>query len=82
MMMNEHSSCKKVLLAVNEGCRVMYCESHCMAEVEIGALSLRFDVEAFASLQELFDEAIKKIAVIQASKSMQHALMTKLRNAH
>ncbi len=80
--MDEHSSCRKVLLAANEGCRVLYCEAHCMAEVEVGALSLRFDVEAFASLHELFDEAIKRISVINVSKSVHQTLMTKLKNAH
>lgn len=80
--MDEHHSCKKVLLASNDGCRVIYCEAHCMAEVEIGALSLRFDEEAFASLQELFDEAVKRISVLNTTKSVQQTLMTKLRNAH
>ncbi len=81
--MNAHSNCKRVLLASNVGgCRVVYCEAHNTAEVEIGALSLRFDVEAFASLHELFDEAIKKISVIQSSQSMHESLMIKLRKAH
>lgn len=74
------NDCKKVILAGNDGCRVMYCELHQVAELEIGALSLKLDVEAFSSLNELINEATQKIAVIHQARNIQDNLMRKLKN--
>ncbi len=69
--MKDFNSCKKVLLAGAEGCRVVYCETHQVAEMEIGALSLRFDLETFGNLQALMTEAQHKIQRIQTTRAEQ-----------
>jgi hypothetical protein len=69
--MKDSNSCKKVQLAGGEGCRVVYCETHQVAEMEIGALSLRFDIETFANLQVLMTEAQHKIQHIQSTRAEQ-----------
>ncbi len=73
-------ACNKVVLARNEGCRVMFCESHQVAELEIGALSLRLDIEAFSTLNELLMEATQKIALLQNVKIQHQQLMHKMQH--
>jgi hypothetical protein len=80
--MNTHLRCIKIPLAGNDGCRISYCETHQIAELEIGALSLRLDIEAFTTLSDLINEANDKITKIQASKQSLNAFMSKLKDAH
>jgi hypothetical protein len=79
-MMSEGYGCQKVRIAGCDGYRVMYCETHQVAELEIGALSLRLDIEAFSALHALLGEASQKINVIQSAKATQDGLMVRLRN--
>jgi hypothetical protein len=80
--MNYNAPCNKVLLAGNDGCRVTYCETHQAAELEIGAFSLRLDVEAFATLNDLINEASTKIGALHNAKQSYSGLMQKLRGTH
>lgn len=61
--------CKRILLAGVDGCRVSYCEDCHVAEVEVGALSLRLEAHAFANLSEIMQEASAKLAAFHAAKS-------------
>jgi hypothetical protein len=63
------SSCKRILLAGQEGCRVAYCEDCRVAEIEVGALSLRLEMQAFTNLSEILKEASAKLAAYQAAQS-------------
>ncbi len=74
------NECKKVMLAGNDGCRVMYCETHQVAELEIGALSLRLDIEAFNTLNELLIDATQKIDLLQHVKIQQQQLMLRIKH--
>jgi hypothetical protein len=56
--------CNRIVLAGCQGCRVLYCEACNVAEVEIGALSLRLEIYAFNSLGEMVKEAGKKLAIM------------------
>lgn len=59
--------CKRIVLAGIHGCRVSYCEDCRVAEIEVGALSLRLEVQAFGNLTEVLREANAKLdAFIQA----------------
>ncbi|HEY8119353.1 MAG TPA: hypothetical protein VIE91_08955 [Methylophilaceae bacterium] len=55
--MKPSNNCKRVILAGKDGCRVMFCEDCNVAEVEVGALSLRLEVQAFTTLSEMLQEA-------------------------
>ncbi|WP_234406007.1 hypothetical protein [Methylobacillus glycogenes] len=52
-----------------------------MAEVEVGALSLRLEAQAFNSLAELLQEAAARLAVFSAAKS-QSQFTTSIKNVH
>ncbi len=80
--MDEHQGCKKIMLAGNHGCRVSYCETHQVAELEIGALSLRLDIEAFSTLNELLNESMQKIALVSKVKAEHESLFNRLGKAH
>jgi hypothetical protein len=80
--MQHQTPCNKILLAGNEGCRVTYCETHQTTELEIGAFSLRLDIEAFSTLNALINEAMAKINTLHASKQSYQTLMQTLMNKH
>ncbi|MDO8960475.1 MAG: hypothetical protein Q7V02_00115 [Methylophilus sp.] len=80
--MQHQTPCNIILLAGNEGCRVTYCETHQTTELEIGAFSLRLDIEAFSTLNALTNEAMAKINTLHASKQSYQTLMQTLMNKH
>jgi len=77
--MKPEKSCDRILLAGNEGCRILYCESCNVAELEIGALSLRLEINAFQTLHELICESLQKISMVQQAKFTQEQLISQLR---
>ena len=72
-------TCDRILLAGSEGCRILYCESCNIAELEIGALSLRLEVNVFQTMHELIYETLQKISLVQQAKFTQEKLITQLR---
>jgi hypothetical protein len=80
--MSANIPCSKLLLAGNDGCRVTYCETHQTTELEIGAFSLRLDVEAFSTLNHLINEASTKINALHASQQSYNHLIRKLKDTH
>ena len=70
--MKPSNNCKRVLLAGKDGCRVLFCEDCNVAEVEVGALSLRLEVHAFNTLTEMLQEAARILASFAAVKSQQN----------
>lgn len=79
--MKSSNNCKRVVLAGSDGCRVLFCEECNVAEVEVGALSLRLEAHAFHTLGELLQEATAKLAVFNAAKS-RNAFRTRTENVH
>lgn len=77
-----HQTCNKILLAGHEGCRVAYCQTHQVAEIEIGAMSLRLDIEAFSNLNALIQESMQKIHSLHASQHAYDKLLQKISNKH
>lgn len=63
------SPCKRIVLAGTEGCRVSYCEDCHVAEIEIGAISLRLEVHAFSNLSQMLQEAQARLAAFNAARS-------------
>jgi hypothetical protein len=62
------SSCKRILLAGQAGCRVTDCEDCHVAEIEAGALSLRLEMQALSNLSEVLKQASAKLAAYQAAQ--------------
>jgi hypothetical protein len=63
------SPCKRIVLAGTEGCRVSYCEDCHVAEIEIGAVSMRLEVHAFSNLSQMLQEAQARLAALNAARS-------------
>lgn len=61
--------CKRMILAGTEGCRVTYCEDCRVAEIEIGAVSMRLEMQAFSNLNQMLQEAQARLAVLDAAAS-------------
>jgi len=75
------NNCRRVVLAGSDGCRVVYCEECHVAEVEVGALSLRLEDHAFNSLAEMIQEAATRLAILSAKKSHSQ-FTTHIKNVH
>lgn len=66
MLKNE--ACKRILLAGADGCRIVYCEGCGVAEMELGAISVRLEVNALHNLQAVLGQAARKLSVLKAIK--------------
>lgn len=64
--MNQNEPCKRVLLAGENGCRVVYCEACQVAELEIGALSLRLEERSLHQVHKTLEQALIKLSVLKA----------------
>lgn len=73
--------CKRVILAGAGGCRVIYCEDCQVAEIEVGAISLRLDTSALANMSQLLQEAQSRLAAMEMARSVS-ASAHDLRHVH
>jgi len=80
--MKSVNNCKRIVLAGNDGCRVWFCEECKVAEIEVGALSLRLELHAFSSLSELLAEAATKISAMNSVKDLQDDFSSGVRSLH
>jgi hypothetical protein len=64
--MKKEETCKRILLAGTEGCRVIYCEACNIAEMELGAISVRLEFSAIHNLQAVLAQAAMKLSVLKA----------------
>lgn len=79
--MKTQAGCKRVVLAGSDGCKVSYCEDCKVTELEIGALSLRLEMQAFNSLGEMMQEAMARLAIFKAAET-QHDYFSRVGNVH
>jgi hypothetical protein len=61
--------CKRIVLSGAEGCRVTYCEDCKVAEIEVGAVSLRLHVPAFEALSDILSEAAAKLNALHRAQA-------------
>lgn len=66
--MKQKESCKRVLLAGDQGLRVLYCEACQVAELEIGAMSLRLEESSLHQMHDTISQALVKLSVLKALK--------------
>ena len=61
--------CHRILLAKNQGCKIIYCEECDVTELEIGAISLRLESESIEHLYAVLKEATSKLAAYKQFKN-------------
>ena len=66
--MKSSNTCHRIVLAGEAGCRVLYCEDCKVAELEIGAMSLRLEAHAFESLAVMVRQAEQRLALAKATR--------------
>ncbi|HSI38558.1 MAG TPA: hypothetical protein VK946_05755 [Methylotenera sp.] len=66
--MIKDQSCRRILLAGAEGCKIIYCDGCGVAEMELGALSVRLELNALHNLQAVLGQAAMKLSVLKATK--------------
>ncbi|MEY3747166.1 MAG: hypothetical protein RL194_625 [Pseudomonadota bacterium] len=76
--MSESSGCEKIQVANAHGCRIYYCQTHQVAELEIGAISIRLDIEAYAALSGVMQQSHARIAVLNQTQSIHDDLFRRL----
>lgn len=69
MNMATDNLCHRILLAKNQGCKVIYCEECDVTELEIGAISLRLASESIEQLYAVLKEANDKLIVYKKFKN-------------
>jgi len=79
--MTKAKQCSRILLAGVDGCRVLYCETCGVTELEIGAMSLRLELGAFNSLGELIKEAKVQLAAFKVEQA-NHQFAAGVKNVH
>lgn len=66
--MRKEEACKRIVLAGAEGCKIVYCEGCEVAEMELGAISVRLELSALHNLQTILGQAAMKLSVLKAIK--------------
>jgi hypothetical protein len=79
--MKASKPCHRIVLAGEEGCRVLYCEDCNVAELEIGAMSLRLEAHAFESLARMVRQAEQRLALVKAA-GLQERFNARSGNVH
>ena len=76
--MSESSGCEKIQVASAHGCCIHYCQTHQVIELEIGAITIRLDIEAYAALSGLMQQSYRRIAVLNQTQSLHADLFRRL----
>ena len=66
--MTNNELCTRLLLAGADGCKIIYCERCKVAELELGAVSVRLELNALHNLQAVLAQAAMKLSVLKAIK--------------
>lgn len=67
---NNQASCLRVLLSKNESGQIIFCENCNVAELELGAVSLRIDASTLHTLKTLLADADTRLALYQQEKAI------------
>lgn len=69
--MTKNELCTRLLLAGADGCKIMYCERCKVAELELGAMSVRLELSVLHNLQAILGQATMKLSVLKEIKVSQ-----------
>ncbi|MDO9051387.1 MAG: hypothetical protein Q8J59_01725 [Methylotenera sp.] len=67
---NNQASCLRILLSKNESGQIIFCENCKVAELELGAISLRIDAGTLNTLRELLADASTRLTLYQQEKAI------------
>jgi hypothetical protein len=67
---NNQASCLRILLSKNESGQIIFCENCNVAELELGAISLRIDAGTLNTLRELLADASTRLTLYQQEKAI------------
>ncbi|MDP2153736.1 MAG: hypothetical protein Q8J66_08780 [Methylotenera sp.] len=67
---SNQASCLRVLLSKNESGQIIFCENCNVAELELGAISLRIDAGTLHALRGLLADAVTRLALYQQEKAI------------
>lgn len=68
---NNQASCLRVLLSKNESGQIVFCENCNVAELELGAISLRVEADTLQALRGLLADAVTRLSLYQHEKALQ-----------
>lgn len=68
LTMRKDEPCRRILLAGAEGCKIIYCDGCGVAEMELGAISVRLELNALHNLQAVLGQAAMKLSVLKATR--------------
>jgi len=63
--MRKIESCKRILLAGEDGCKIIYCEDCKVAEIELGAISVRLELNTLHNLHTILGQAAMKLLALK-----------------
>ncbi|WP_200876862.1 DUF6686 family protein [Methylotenera sp. L2L1] len=66
---SNQASCLRILLSKNESGQIVFCENCNVAELELGAISLRIDAGTLHTLKALLADADTRLALYQQEKA-------------
>lgn len=72
--MKNEASCRRILLGGASGCSVVYCADCDVAEMELGAMSMRIKSDDLFDLQALLAQACSQLAALKAGKHLENLL--------
>lgn len=67
---NNQASCLRILLSKNESGQIVFCENCNVAELELGAISLRVDASTLPILKSLLADAATRLALYEQEKAI------------
>lgn len=73
--MKPQTVCRRIVLAGETGCRVVYCEDCQVAELEVGAVSLRLEKQAFDTLAAVLQAAGGRLAKLKVTGEAEAAAL-------
>ena len=66
--MKQNEPCRRMVLAGEHGCRVVFCEACEVAVLELGAISVRLEEGSLHQLHDVLGQALIKLSVLKAVK--------------
>ena len=80
--MQDEINCNKSIIANHSGLKIVYCETHKIAELILGGISLRLDLDNLQNLKELLNMAYQNLHLISGSQNAYEELMSRLKKVN
>ncbi|PPC84071.1 MAG: hypothetical protein CTY38_02880 [Methylotenera sp.] len=67
---SNQASCLRILLSKNESGQIVFCENCNVAELELGAISVRIEAGTLPILKRLLADAVTRLALYEQEKAI------------